>query len=63
MNSYMKSQIETMISSLNLFMESLKMSALQDDGIISKEEDKSLRKLRKATEKYKGELERAKRDF
>ena len=62
MNRYIKSQITTMISSLNLFVKSLEISALQDDGIISKEEDKIIRKLKKVTEKYKEELEKIEGD-
>ena len=43
-------------------MKSLEISALQDDGIISKEEDKIIRKLKKVTEKYKEELEKIEGD-
>ena len=43
-------------SYLSAFMESCRAAALQDDGVVSKEEEKVLKRLEKACEKFRTEL-------
>ena len=41
-----------MKSSVNIFLSGCELAAAQDDGHIDKEEQKILKKIRRATEKY-----------
>lgn len=56
MNSYMKIQIDTLLVSVDTFMKSLEMAALQDDKRIDKAEAKALRRAKAASERYKKRL-------
>ena len=56
MNSYMKIQIDTLLVSVDAFMKSLEMAALQDDRQIDKAEAKALREAKAASESYKKRL-------
>jgi len=57
MNTYMEMSIKACVGYLDSFVQGMKVAALKDDGIVSREEEKILKKLNKATEKYKRELE------
>ena len=48
MNRFMKSQINTVLLSMKTLDKSIEMSARKDDGKISREEQKEIRKIRKA---------------
>lgn len=56
--------IELQISNLELtienFINSLEISALKDDGVISRDEEKIIQKLKKASRKYVDTLEKVK---
>lgn len=56
MNKYIKNQIDNMLQMSEVFIQSCIFAAKQDDGIISKEEEKQLRKLEKATKRFQKEI-------
>ena len=56
MNQFIKAQCRNMDSYLSAFMESCRAAALQDDGVVSKEEEKILKRLEKACEKFRSEI-------
>lgn len=60
MNTHILTQINNILFSVKLFEDSLELAAMKDDGIISKEEEKIIRKAKKASEEYKKELEKIK---
>ena len=45
-----------LLLSVDAFMKSLEATAIQNDGYISKDEAKIIRKAKAATDKYKKEL-------
>ena len=57
MNTYMDSSIKAAIGYLKAFEQGMRLAAMKDDGQISKEEAKILKRLEKATNKYIDELE------
>ena len=57
MNVYLRMQIQNMQTALDTFMTGCEMAVLQDDGVVSKEEEKILKNLKKATAEYKKVLE------
>ena len=57
MNSYIKAQILNMITVTKTFEQACELASIKDDGIKSKEEDKQLKKIKTATEKFRKELE------
>lgn len=62
MNPFIKKQCQNMELSLTTFLQSCKVAALQDDGMISKEEEKLLKRLEKASEKFRAEIQKAMND-
>lgn len=60
MNRFMQSQVNNALLSLETLNKSLEMSALKDDGVISKEEQRQIRKIRKAIGKFKHSMEKIK---
>lgn len=60
MNAFMIGQIANMIALAKTFNQSCKLAASKDDGTINKEEEKTLKKLNTATDKYIKELEKLK---
>lgn len=55
-NLLLISQIKTMILNLNNFLKGCEIAAIKDDGKVSKEEQRQLDQIRKATDKYIKEL-------
>lgn len=51
-NIFLKNLIEAEVISLRNFNLTCETMAKKDDGIIDKEEDKQLKKIRRATENY-----------
>ena len=62
MNPFIKKQCKNMELSLTTFLQSCKVAALQDDGMISKEEEKLLKRLEKASEKFRAEIQKVMND-
>lgn len=56
MNTYISMQCRNMIAILNTFEQSCKLAAQKDDGTISHDEEKILKKIHAAAEKFKKEL-------
>ena len=56
MNAYKESQISNMSKMLDNFIQFCEIAALEDDGEISKGENKKIKQIRKATEQYKETL-------
>lgn len=57
MNTYIDANIKACIGYLQAFQQSVKMAAMKDDGKIDRNEEKVLKRLNKATEKYIRELD------
>lgn len=57
-NRYMKAQCKNMISVIAVFSQACELAALEDDGVRSKTEERELRKIRAAAERFRGELAR-----
>lgn len=56
MNQFLRIQIENIINTLNTFIAGCELAAKKDDGMIDKKEEKILKRIKKATEKYIKEL-------
>lgn len=61
MNEYIYSQILSMTAYTQAFEESCRTAALKDDGTISPDEEIILDKVRKATAKFRKELDKIQR--
>lgn len=57
MNTFMNTNIKATCGYLKAFEQSLKMSALRDDGQLDRQEEKILKKVYSLTEKYIKSLE------
>ena len=60
MNPYIEAQIFNIKSMVRVFNQSCEMAAIKDDGQISKEEAKQLKKIKLASEAFCKELEKIK---
>lgn len=56
MNSYVKAQILNIITITKTFEQACEMAAMKDDGKISREEEKQLKKIKTASQKFRREL-------
>lgn len=57
MNHYIEAQITNMTIMAKTFEQSCRMAALKDDGKIDKAEEKAIKKISAATQKFIKELE------
>lgn len=57
MNSYINAQIVNMITMTKTFEQACELACLKDDGKKSKEEEKQIRKIKAATQRFRKELE------
>lgn len=57
MNFYIDAQITNMIAMTKTFEQSCEMAAVKNDGVISKEEEKQIKKIKAASQKFRKELE------
>lgn len=60
MNSYIEAQIFNMKSMVKVFTQSCELAARKDDGQISKDEEKQLKQIKAAAEKFYKELDKIK---
>ncbi|MCI7000427.1 MAG: hypothetical protein MR888_08055 [Clostridiales bacterium] len=60
MNSYIEAQIFNMKSMVKVFTQSCELAARKDDGQISKDEEKQLKQIKAAAEKFCKELDKIK---
>lgn len=56
MNFYIESEKLNMANMLQHFLTTIEMAAMKDDGVISKEEEKEIKRLRKAADAFIKEL-------
>lgn len=57
MNNYINAQLINMITLTKTFEQACELASLQDDGIKSKEEEKKLKKIKAASQRFRKELE------
>ena len=57
MNRYIKAQILNITTMTKTFEQACEMAAMKDDGKISREEEKQLKKIKAASQKFRKELE------
>ena len=60
MNRFMQSQVNNALLALETLDKSIEMSALKDDGVVSKEEKRQIKQIRKAIEKFKHSMDKIK---
>ena len=58
MNEFMKSQVNNALISLKTLDKSIELAAVQDDGVMSKEEQKQVKRIRKAIRRFEKEMAR-----
>ncbi len=58
MNEYMKRHLDSAVGYLRVFQDSMRLAAMKDDGLTDKREQKLLKRLNRATEKYIARLKR-----
>ena len=56
MNEFMKSQVNNALISLKTLDKSIELAAVQDDGVMSKEEQKQVKRIRKAVRRFEKEM-------
>ena len=59
-NKVMETQINNLLLSVSTFRQSLDFFAVKDDGVITRDEKKSILKLKKASRKFEKILEKVK---
>ena len=57
MNHYIHAQILNMVAMAKIFEQGCTMAAVRDDGKTSPEEEKAIKKIKAATDKFIKELE------
>ena len=58
MNEFMKSQVNNALLSLKTLDKSIELAAVQDDGVMSKEEQKQVKRIRRAVRRFEKEMAR-----
>lgn len=61
MNNYIRAQITNMLALTASFKQACKIAALQNDGVVDKEEEKLLKAIEKAADNFTKELNKATR--
>lgn len=56
MNSFIQAQILNITTMVKTFEQACELAALKDDGEMSREEEKQLKKIRAASQKFRKEL-------
>ena len=52
MNEFMKSQVNNALLSLKTLDKTIELAAVQDDGVMSREEQKQVKRVRKAVRRF-----------
>lgn len=55
-NQYMQAQCRNMIAMIATFSQACELAAREDDGILSRAEERELKKIQAAAIRFKGEL-------
>ena len=58
MNEFMKSQVNNALISLKTLDKSIELAAVQDDGVMSKEEQKQVKRIQRAVRRFEKEMAR-----
>ena len=58
MNEFMKSQVNNALLSLKTLDKSIELAAVQDDGIMSREEQKQVKRIRRAIRRFEKDMAR-----
>ena len=56
MNEFMKSQVNNALLSLKTLDKSIELAAVQDDGVMSKEEQKQVKRIQRAVRRFEKEM-------
>lgn len=56
MNSYIDAQCKNMLFTVDTFVQACQLAAMKDDGQVSKEEQKALKRIILAAEKFKSKI-------
>ncbi len=57
MNSYIQAQILNITTMTKTFEQACELAAMKDDGKLSREEEKQLKKIKAASQRFRKELE------
>lgn len=57
-NQYMTAQCRNMIAILQTFLAACELASLEDDGVLSRAEEKALQKIRASAGRFQADLER-----
>ncbi len=57
MNSYIRAQILNITTMTKTFEQACELAAMKDDGKVSREEEKQLKKIKAASQRFRKELE------
>jgi len=57
MNNYIRAQILNITTMTKTFEQACKLAAMKDDGKISREEEKQLKKIKAASQRFRKELQ------
>lgn len=57
MNSYIQAQILNITTMTKTFEQACELASMKDDGKISREEEKQLKKIKAASQRFRKELE------
>ena len=60
MNTYIEAQILNVVNVVKTFEQSCKMTALKTDGTIDRDEEKTLKKISAATQRFIKDIEKLK---
>ncbi len=58
MNQFMKSQVNNALMSLKTLDKSIELAAVQDDGVMSREEQKQVKRIRRAIRRFEKDMAR-----
>ena len=58
MNQFMKSQVNNALMSLKTLDKSIELAAVQDDGVMSKAEQKQVKRIRRAIRRFEKDMAR-----
>ena len=58
MNRFMRSQIDTALLSLKTLYKSIEIAAETDDGVVSRQEKKEIKTIRKAVERFERKMQK-----
>ncbi len=58
MNEFMKSQVNNALLSLKTLDKTIELAAVQDDGVMSRDEQKQVKRIRRAIRRFEKDMAR-----